>query len=55
MKTASWIIREKETGRVIMETFDPRIVGAINTQRYEVVPILTYLQSLNAKALATLG
>jgi len=46
-RTASWVIREKESGRVICETFEQRCVDALNTQKYEAVPILAYLQSLN--------
>lgn len=49
MKTASWVIREKTTGRVICETFNPRLVAALNTDKYEAVPILDYLVSLNRK------
>lgn len=49
MKTASWVIREKATGRVIMETFEPRKVAALNTAKYEAVPILAYLQYLAAQ------
>jgi hypothetical protein len=48
-KPASWILREKETGAVICETFDPAKVAALNTAKYEAVPILQYLQELNAK------
>ena len=47
MKTASWVIREKATGRVIAETFNPNIAAAVNTEKYEAVPILEYLVSLN--------
>lgn len=47
MITASWVIRERETGRVICETFNKRIVAALNTARYEAVPILEYLASFN--------
>lgn len=47
-QTASWVIRERATGRVICETFSARFVAALNTQRYEAVPILAYLQSLQA-------
>lgn len=50
MKTASWIIRNKTTREVICETFSPAFVAAINTTKYEVVPILEYLQSLNNRA-----
>lgn len=47
MKTASWSLREKGTGRVIAETFDPEKVARLNTLRYEAVPILQYLGELN--------
>ena len=45
--TASWIIREKDTGRVIAETFNKALVDVLNTARYEAVPIREYLASLN--------
>jgi hypothetical protein len=50
METASWVIREKATGRVIAETFSQRAVGALNTEKYEAVPIQQYLASLNTTA-----
>lgn len=49
MKTASWVIRNKVTKEVVCETFDARKVSALNTAKYEAVPILEYLQSLNAR------
>ncbi len=45
-RTASWVIREKETRRVICETFSERAVAALKP-KYEAVPILQYLQELN--------
>ena len=45
----SWVLRERATGRVICETFDERKVKALNTERYEAVPILQHLQEVNAK------
>lgn len=48
MKTASWVIRERATGRVLFETFLPSLVAALNTARYEAVPILQHLQEFNA-------
>jgi len=45
--SASWVIREKSTGRVLFETFSAKLAAAINTARYEAVPILAYLQGLN--------
>lgn len=48
-KTASWVIREKATKRGIYETYNPDLVAKLNTQKYEAVPILEYLQELNLK------
>src|SRR5690606_34619260 len=47
----SWVIKEKATGKVICETFNASLVAMVNTvdtSRYEAVPILDYLASLNA-------
>lgn len=46
-KQASWVIREKATGDVVMETFDKKVAGAVNTEKYEAVPISEHLASLN--------
>lgn len=48
--TASWVIKHKETGEVIAETFDPKKVKALNTLKYEAVPIREHLASLSRKA-----
>lgn len=45
--STSWVVKEISTGRVIMETFDKRKVEALNTAKYQAVPIMQYLQSLN--------
>lgn len=47
MKTESWVIRERATGKVIAETFLKNVVGALNTNKYEAVPIGEYLGSIN--------
>ncbi len=47
MQTASWVIRNKKNGDVIAETFSDKIVNALNTAKYEAVPIYQYLVSLN--------
>ena len=47
MRTASWAIREKATGKVIMETFSAEVIKKINADKYEAVPILDHLVSLN--------
>ena len=49
MKTASWVIREKDTHKVVCETFSAKLVAALNTDKYEAVPILEYLVSLNRR------
>lgn len=47
MKTASWVIVDKQTGAAIFETFQASIISKINAARYDAVPILIYLQGLN--------
>jgi len=47
MKIASWVIIEKSTGNAICEIFTESITKKINTEKYTVMPILEYLQSLN--------
>ncbi len=49
-RDSSWVIKNKVTGEVIMETFSKAKVDALNTAKYAAVPILQYLQSLNAPA-----
>jgi len=49
MRTASWIIIEKATGKAVLETFNPKVMEAINTEKYEAIPVLQYLASLNQK------
>lgn len=46
MNTASWVVREKASGAVLFETFNPRLVAALKP-KYEAVPILAYLGALN--------
>jgi len=48
----SWVIREKATGRVLFETFEAKTVAALNTEKYEAVPILKYLQEVSSKCAA---
>ena len=48
MKTASWVIRNKVSKYVICETFNADVVAKLNTDKYEAVPILEYLCSLNS-------
>jgi hypothetical protein len=46
-RTASWAIRDKATGEVVMETFDKKKVDALNTDKYEAVPIQQHLAEVN--------
>lgn len=43
----SWVIREKATGGVLFETYSAKLVAALNTAKYEAVPILEYLVGVN--------
>lgn len=49
MKSASWVVVRRDTGEVILETFNPGIASAINTGRYEAVPILQWLVRINQR------
>ncbi len=53
-RTASWVIREKVTGRVICETFNEHVVAVLKP-KYEAVPILKYLQDLNHEIATSKG
>jgi predicted nucleotidyltransferase len=46
-RDSSWVIKNKETGEVIMETFDRKKVDALNTDKYEAVPIAAHLAGIN--------
>ena len=43
----SWVIVELSTKKAIFETFSESVANAINRSKYQVVPIMAYLQSLN--------
>lgn len=44
---ASFVIIERDTRRVVCETFDRSVVDSLNTARYIAVAIGPYLASLN--------
>jgi hypothetical protein len=48
-RTASWVLRDKETKKPVMETFDPALVERLNTDKYEAVPIGQYLGEINGR------
>ena len=43
----SWVIQNKLTGEVIAETRLPKVVKALNTNKYKAVAIGVYLASIN--------
>jgi hypothetical protein len=45
----SWVIVSRSTGQAILETFERKTADAVNLLRYEVVPIMAWLQRVNAK------
>lgn len=47
LRTASWVIVDKITNKAIFETFNESILGKINVEKYQAVPVLEYLQNLN--------
>ncbi len=47
MMAASWVIKERATGKVLFETFSATIPERLNKERYEAVPILEHLAALN--------
>ena len=49
METASWVIREKSSGKVIAETFNRDLVACLNTSKFEAVPVQEHLASINKK------
>jgi hypothetical protein len=50
MPTASWVIVDRATGSAVLETFRASVAAKVNTERYEVVPILDWLYRVNAAA-----
>lgn len=44
---ASWVIVNRTTGKPVLETYDFELCQFVNLDRYEVVPIMAWLQSLN--------
>ena len=44
----SWVVVDLD-GKAILENFNPKLVAALNTNKYRAVPTLEYLRKLNAK------
>ena len=43
----SWVIVNKETNEPIFETWNKQLTLKINLKKYNVIPILEWLQNLN--------
>jgi hypothetical protein len=43
----SHVIVKKATSKAVLETSNKKLIAAINLDKYEVVPVLSYLQNLN--------
>lgn len=46
--SGSWIIVDRETGKVVLETFQRSVAQKVNQVRYEVRTAYQHLSSLNA-------
>ena len=46
-RARSWVVVSKAKGKSVMETFDPVVAGAINTQAYYVFTAGDYLAQVN--------
>jgi hypothetical protein len=49
LMTTSWVIVRKADGDVLFETYNRSLIAKLNTERYEAIPILQYLYSLNRR------
>lgn len=43
----SWILVSRETGKPLCETWNPKLVARVNTERIEVLTALEWLQRFN--------
>ena len=49
LKSTSWVVKERKTGRVMFETFNRELVKRLNHKRYKAVPIRAHLAEFNRK------
>lgn len=47
MIDSSWIIVSRDTGKAVLETYNFEMVQFVNLDRYRVMTVLHWLQSLN--------
>ena len=48
----SWVIINRETMTPVLEFFNPQLVALVNTNKYEVMTTLEWLQMFNASVKA---
>jgi hypothetical protein len=53
MRIGSWVIVRKGTLESVTEIFNPTLVAKINTEKYEALPALEYLQAINRQIAST--
>lgn len=46
---SSYVVRQKDNGKTIMETSNLDVIARLNTNKYEAVPVLEHLANLNGK------
>lgn len=44
----SWFVVSRETGEVVIETWNQKAVDRLNTEKYAAIPALEYLSRINA-------
>ena len=49
MTSPSYIIVERETGNAVAEFYSPAIVKLVNRDKYDTIPVMEYLNRLNAR------
>lgn len=52
MKSNSWIVSNKETGKAVLETYNKAIVDKINVDKYRVETAYDYLCRINREIAA---
>ena len=48
-RTASWVVVSKADNKPVLETYSKSVADKVNTDKYTVMPVLQWLQSLNVK------
>lgn len=49
----SWVVVSKETGTAVLETYQHKLVEAVNADKYDVLSSYQYLVNLNNRSMIT--